>query len=145
MDNEKLSLPEYHIPEDLDHAIAVTTLAGCRWDARATVDWVAISNARESGRVVTPDHVGLIFDETEPLPTYLFAFVAGRFQMEAGERAGRTFRMLHRETDAEVRAMPGAFGDSFRAIEALPGVTPLVSGLPYFFVRGAPVKSVSLR
>ncbi|MEP6651868.1 MAG: TonB-dependent receptor [Myxococcales bacterium] len=38
----------------------------------------------------------------------------------------------------EVRAVPGAFGDSFRAIEALPGVTPLVSGLPYFFVRGAP-------
>jgi hypothetical protein len=41
-------------------------------------------------------------------------------------------------SDVEVRAMPGAFGDSFRAIEALPGVTPLVSGLPYFFVRGAP-------
>jgi TonB family protein len=39
---------------------------------------------------------------------------------------------------ADVRAVPGAFGDSFRAIEALPGVTPLVSGLPYFFVRGAP-------
>ncbi|MCA9623596.1 MAG: TonB-dependent receptor, partial [Myxococcales bacterium] len=34
--------------------------------------------------------------------------------------------------------MPGAFGDAFRAIEALPGVSPVVSGLPYFFVRGAP-------
>lgn len=39
-------------------------------------------------------------------------------------------------TDA--REMPGAFGDPFRAIEALPGVTPTVSGLPYFFVRGSP-------
>jgi hypothetical protein len=39
---------------------------------------------------------------------------------------------------AEVRNTPGAFGDPFRAIEALPGVTPLASGLPYFFVRGAP-------
>ena len=38
----------------------------------------------------------------------------------------------------EVRQMPGAFGDAFRAIEALPGVTPLISGLPYFLVRGAP-------
>jgi TonB family protein len=38
----------------------------------------------------------------------------------------------------EVRQIPGAFGDAFRAIEALPGVTPIVSGLPYFFVRGAP-------
>ncbi|HYQ16672.1 MAG TPA: TonB-dependent receptor, partial [Polyangiaceae bacterium] len=34
--------------------------------------------------------------------------------------------------------MPGAFGDAFRAIEALPGVVPIVSGLPYFYVRGAP-------
>jgi hypothetical protein len=39
---------------------------------------------------------------------------------------------------ADVREMPGAFGDPFRAIEALPGVTPLVSGIPFFYVRGAP-------
>lgn len=39
---------------------------------------------------------------------------------------------------AEIRDMPGAFGDGFRAIEALPGVTPMASGLPFFFVRGAP-------
>lgn len=39
---------------------------------------------------------------------------------------------------AEVRALPGAFGDPFRAIEVLPGVTPIVSGLPFFYVRGAP-------
>src|SRR5262249_34708936 len=39
---------------------------------------------------------------------------------------------------ADVREMPGAFGDPFRAIEALPGVVPVVSGLPFFYVRGAP-------
>lgn len=39
---------------------------------------------------------------------------------------------------AEIRQLPGAFGDAFRAVEILPGVTPIVSGLPYFFVRGAP-------
>jgi hypothetical protein len=38
----------------------------------------------------------------------------------------------------DVREMPGAFGDPFRAIEALPGVVPLTSGLPYFYIRGAP-------
>ncbi len=43
---------------------------------------------------------------------------------------------------AEVRQMPGAFGDPYRAIESLPGVTPIVSGLPYFFVRGAPPGNV---
>lgn len=39
---------------------------------------------------------------------------------------------------AEVRQIPGTFGDPFRAIEIMPGVTPIVSGLPFFFVRGAP-------
>lgn len=43
---------------------------------------------------------------------------------------------------AEVRLLPGAFGDPFRAVEALPGVTPLASGVPFFFVRGAPPGNV---
>ncbi|MEO7033598.1 MAG: TonB-dependent receptor plug domain-containing protein [Polyangiaceae bacterium] len=43
---------------------------------------------------------------------------------------------------ADVRDMPGAFGDPYRAIEALPGVVPIVSGLPYFYVRGAPPGNV---
>ncbi len=41
-------------------------------------------------------------------------------------------------TAADVREMPGAFGDPFRAVEALPGVAPIISGLPYFYIRGAP-------
>ncbi len=42
----------------------------------------------------------------------------------------------------ESRFIPGAFGDPFRAIEALPGMTPWLSGLPYYYVRGAPPESV---
>jgi hypothetical protein len=38
----------------------------------------------------------------------------------------------------EVRLVPGAFGDAFRAVDALPGNSPTASGIPYFFVRGAP-------
>src|SRR6185295_10876974 len=45
-------------------------------------------------------------------------------------------------TRAEVRQLPGAFGDAFRAIEALPGVTPIASGVPFFYVRGAPPGNV---
>ncbi len=47
-----------------------------------------------------------------------------------------------RLTRAEVRELPGAFGDPFRAIEALPGVTPIASGIAYFYVRGAPPGNV---
>ncbi len=62
--------------------------------------WLAIANGAEKGRSEADGRVRLVFAETEPLSTYLFAFAAGRFSVEAGERGGRTFRMLHRETDA---------------------------------------------
>jgi TonB family protein len=45
-------------------------------------------------------------------------------------------------TRAEVREIPGTFGDPFRAIEVIPGVTPIITGVPYFFVRGAPPGNV---
>ena len=43
---------------------------------------------------------------------------------------------------ADIHDMPGAFGDPYRAIESLPGVVPIASGLPYFYVRGAPPGNV---
>ncbi len=43
---------------------------------------------------------------------------------------------------AEVRQLPGAFGDPFRAIEVAPGLAPVITGLPYFYVRGAPPGNV---
>jgi hypothetical protein len=57
-----------------------------------------------------------------------------------GERVepGRTASLSR----TEVRQIPGAFGDPFRAIEIMPGVTPIVSGLPFFFIRGAPPGNV---
>ncbi len=48
----------------------------------------------------------------------------------------------HTMTTAEVQNLPGAFGDPLRAIEVMPGVTPIATGLPLFFVRGAPPGNV---
>jgi len=42
----------------------------------------------------------------------------------------------------EYRLVPGGFGDPFRAIDVLPGLVPIVTGLPYFYVRGAPPAAV---
>jgi len=57
-----------------------------------------------------------------------------------GERveASRTVTL----TRNEVRQIPGTFGDPFRAVEVMPGVTPIVTGLPFFFIRGAPPGNV---
>jgi TonB family protein len=55
---------------------------------------------------------------------------------------GQKEPLKHTLGHADVHDMPGAFGDPYRAIEALPGVVPIVSGLPYFYVRGAPPGNV---
>jgi TonB family protein len=56
-----------------------------------------------------------------------------------GERVPTGSVVLTRE---ETRALPGSFGDPLRAIEAQPGVVPIVSGLPAYFIRGAPPANV---
>ncbi len=63
-------------------------------------DWRVVANGAEAGRTTSGDRVTVRFVETRPLPTYLFAFAAGKFSVETAERNGRTFRMFHRETDA---------------------------------------------
>jgi aminopeptidase N len=63
--------------------------------------WEAVANGAEVSRTDEGTRRLLHFAPTEPIPTYLFAFAAGKFQIERAERDGRSFRMLHRETDAK--------------------------------------------
>ena len=71
------------------------------------------------------------FAQTEPLPTYLVAFIAGDFKIETAERNGRTFRMFHRETDAAkvARNRDAIFDLHARALEFLERYT----AIPYPF------------
>ena len=63
--------------------------------------WQAIANgALAATGTIGSGQQSYQFAETAPLPTYLFAFVAGRFQVETATRNGRQMRMFHRETDA---------------------------------------------
>jgi aminopeptidase N len=95
-------------------------------------DWSAVANAplaREEP--VDKGRRMLVFEATEPLPTYLVAFAAGRFSAEREERDGRTFRMLHRETDAKKveRNRDAIFDLHARAIKWLEEYT----SIPYPF------------
>jgi aminopeptidase N len=63
-------------------------------------DWQVVANGAETGRQPHGAGYSVAFAETRPLPTYLFAFAAGKFSVEVARRDGRTFRMFHRETDA---------------------------------------------
>jgi aminopeptidase N len=68
-------------------------------------DWQAVANGAVRGTTVTgvsgagATSATIEFAETPPLPTYLFAFAAGKFSVETATRNGREFRMFHRETD----------------------------------------------
>ncbi len=62
--------------------------------------WQAVANAAAGAPEPHNGRFRLKFAETEPLPTYLFSFAAGKFQIETATRSGRELRMFHRETDA---------------------------------------------
>lgn len=67
--------------------------------------WTAISNAKGS-------HDGglFTFNPTEPLPTYLFSFTAGRFSQCTDTCNGMAVTILHRETDPDKTAqLPTVF------------------------------------
>src|SRR5437660_2723821 len=64
-------------------------------------DWQAVSNATETFHEKAGNGIRIRYAETQPIPTYLFAFATGKFQVESAERDGRWYRMFHRETDAK--------------------------------------------
>jgi len=63
--------------------------------------WAALANGEETVTLGDAGSTTYQFADTAPIPSYLFAFAAGEFRVEVAERAGRTLRMFHRETDAE--------------------------------------------
>jgi aminopeptidase N len=54
--------------------------------------WTAVSNSA---------HAGFQFGETAPLPTYLFAFAAGRFSIDTSGPGRRPVRMFHLDADGD--------------------------------------------
>ncbi|HYU79870.1 MAG TPA: M1 family aminopeptidase, partial [Vicinamibacterales bacterium] len=93
--------------------------------------WVAAANGAELDATTSNGRTKHTFTETQPLPTYLFAFIAGDFKVETAERNGRTFHMFHRETDAAkvVRNKDAIFDLHARAIQYMEQYT----GIPYAF------------
>jgi aminopeptidase N len=62
--------------------------------------WQTVANGAPRSTETMGGRTRATFQQTEPLPTYLFAFVAGKFAVETARRNGRELRMFHRETDA---------------------------------------------
>ena len=63
--------------------------------------WQAVGNGKveKVDSLSRADKHVVTFQETEPLPTYLFSFVAGVLQQETFTKDARTISIYHRETD----------------------------------------------
>lgn len=73
--------------------------------------WKAVSNTAPVKTETAEGSTHITFAESEPLPTYLFAFAAGRFSYEQHATAdGRTIGAYYRETDPKrVAQLPEIF------------------------------------
>lgn len=91
-DRAHFSLPVFDQPD---------LKASVRWIITVPELWRVVANGPSAEMSVLNGRATHHFLDTRPIPTYLFAFAAGRFQEEAKVVDGRLLRMYHRETDEE--------------------------------------------
>ncbi len=89
--------------------------------------WNALSNAPETSTSESVGRKNIKFESPKPIPTYLFAFTAGRFEIAKETRNGRSIRIFHRETDiAKVaRNIPSIFDQHFHSLQWLENYTDI--------------------
>ncbi len=63
-------------------------------------DWTAVFNGPLINEETKDDIKIIDFGQSGPIPSYLFAFTAGKYEYEERTLEGRTMRMYHRETDS---------------------------------------------
>jgi aminopeptidase N len=81
-------------------------------------DWIALSNTSIAEESVNGDTRYVQFADTEPLSTYLFSFVAGKFTKESRTQNGRTISAYYRETDPDkIAQLDNIFNQVFAALD----------------------------
>jgi len=96
-------------------------------------DWKAMANGPISEQINNQGKSIYKFSPSDAISTYIFSFVAGKFDTLSHIRDGRTLTMLHRETDQSKVAnnKEAIFDLHFNALEWLEEYT----GIPYPFEK----------
>ncbi len=71
------------------------------WQVSVPRQWQVVANGPLIETLPSGDRSHYSFDETEPMPSYLFAIAAGLFQKVTATINGRELAMYHRETDQD--------------------------------------------
>ncbi|MDC1287584.1 M1 family aminopeptidase [Gammaproteobacteria bacterium] len=98
-------------------------------------DWKAMSNGKLSSERVSEGRREYRFAATKPISSYLFSFVAGKFDEVTRELGRRRMTMLHRETDEKkvTRNLDAVFRIHAESLDWLEGYT----GIDYPFQKFA--------
>lgn len=122
----------------LEEVVRTASFEPARRDAEAIPSRIRLRlHASEPTPQVIDSEDEAPLDVTPPLPEV--ALDVPRFGARA--TAHRLPAGTRRFELRELRDAPGAFGDPFRALESLPGVVPVMTGLPMFYLRGSPPAS----
>ena len=87
--------------------------------------WEAIANGAVKSMATSGGVKTIEFQTSDRISSYLFSFAAGKFQVATRTHEGQTFKMLHRETDAEKleRNIDEIFSQHFAALKWLEDYT----------------------
>ena len=103
-----------------------------RLKLKAPESWIAVSNTEIVEQKESENATEYTFAPTLPLSTYLFSFVAGRFNKVEGTRGDRIISMYHRETDSlKIAQGNDIIGIVFDSMDWLEEYT----GIPYPFSK----------
>lgn len=94
--------------------------------------WIGIGNGAAVLDTVILHRRYLKFEETEPLSSYLFSFVAGELKESREVRAGREIKLYHRENDPHrLKQIPEIFDQVYMSLDWLETYTEI----PYPFTK----------
>jgi aminopeptidase N len=81
-------------------------------------EWTALSNTSITTQVIKGDTHKIIFAATEPLSTYLFSFVTGKFSKDTRKYKNRAISAYYRETDPDkIAQLDTIFSQVFAALD----------------------------
>lgn len=96
-------------------------------------EWAAVANGAKRDEKVEQGRKQLRFQETDLLPTYLFSFVAGRWNTATFDRDGQPVSIYYRETDpAKLAQLPEIYRQIDAALDWMEDYTGIQMPFPKY-------------
>lgn len=96
------------------------------------IGWKTIAGGKQIKETCDGSRKTVVFKETEPISSYLFSFVTGKFETKSSVRNGRLVNAYYRETDSKkIAQLPLIFDQVFSSIKWMEEYTKI----PYPFSK----------